>query len=227
VRKLAAEATEVTAMARRLWSIVLAVAAILFAQPLPAHATADSWVVLIYPLTDMHDEGSNCEAHNIVLDPVSSGPHTTARLVAGTLSNPIIVPNPIGHAGATADANAITDGAKASVTAVFEVDDDGTGGARGKLSLDARALSAANGIEGEGRLDTVRRVKQLTAFSLRNFLRRHEKAAVTLAIDGLPAQDGLPGMRLPATLQSPVSARSPWLTELIRELKPKANCPKF
>ncbi|MEQ1696945.1 MAG: hypothetical protein ABL901_14005 [Hyphomicrobiaceae bacterium] len=212
-------------MAMRLWATLLAVSAMQLLQVHSAQATSDSWVRLDYPLTDLQEEGHNCEAQTVVLDPVSTGPHATARLIAAALSSPILVPNPIGQPGVTADANAITDGAKASVTSTFLVDDDGTAVARGKLTLDASALAAANGTSPDGRQDALRRMKQITAFSLRNFLKRHEKAAISVSIDGLPSQDGLPGLKLPATLQSPVSAGSPWLADLIRELKPNAKCP--
>lgn len=212
-------------MAQRLWVMMLAVSAFQLSLTVAGHATTDSWVKLVYPLTDLQEEGTNCEASTMVLDPVSSGPHATARLIAGALPNPIIVPNPIGHPGAIADANAISDGSKAAVVVSFVVEDDGSAVARGKFGLDASALSAANGISAEGRADTLRRVKQLAAFALRNFLRRHEKAAIAVAFDGLPTQDGLPGVKLPVALQSPVSAASPWLAELSRELKPDPKCP--
>lgn len=192
-----------------------------------AKATVDSWQVITYPLADIQLEGRNCVAQTITLDPISSGAHATARLIAAVLSQPIVVPNPLGVEPKTTDANAITDQAKAPLTATFEIDGDGGPAAHGRLTIDATALAAANGSSPEGRQDTVLRTKQLVAFSLRNFLQQHSSAAIVLVINGLPTQDGLSGPKLPATFKSAVSATSPWLRTVNRELQSKRGCPQF
>jgi hypothetical protein len=192
----------------------------------PALATIDSWISVSYPLADIHETGRRCEARTIALDPVTNGPESAARVIAGTLSSPIVVPNPIGTQGATSDANAITDGAKADMKATFRIDDWSTPVVDAKLAIDVAALAAANGDAPDGRTDTVRRAKQLVGYALRNFFAVQPKARVTLEITGLPNQDGLPGLKLPAAPKTPVSAPSPLLRDLSAELKPATRgCP--
>ena len=203
----------------------VALLSLLLGWPGPSHATVDSWLVVKFPLADMQVENANCEASTVVLDAHSSGPHSTAKTIIRTLTQPIEVGSPLAAIAQKVDANAITDGAKAPVSADLIVDEVKSNLVV-RLTVDVTALAKLNGDAQEGRQDTVRRAKQVVLYALTNFLRRHEKQRVAVMIAGLPSQDGLPGMTLPASASPPMSAVSPMFRKLAEELKPPRPCPR-
>jgi hypothetical protein len=190
---------------------------------LPAGATVEAWMRISYPLADLQFENANCVAETIAQDSISNGPESFARVIALVLSNQINVPNPLAVNPEQMDANAITDGAKGKITARFEID---IAAAEGKLLVDASELVKASGESADSRASSVRRVKQLVTFALGNLFRGYPKARIALSIEGLPRQDDLKGVKLPAAARSPFTAASPLLKALQAELRPTRNCPR-
>ena len=188
-----------------------------------AGATIESWIRVSYPLADLQVENANCVAETIAQDSVSNGPESYARVIAHVLTHPINVPNPIAATPSDMDANAITDAAKGRIKAAFEID---LVTAEGKLAVDVTEIVKASGEDIEGRAGSIKRAKQLVAFALGNLFRGFPKARIAVTIEGLPKQDDLKGVKLPATTKSPFTANSPLLKSLQAELKPTRDCPR-
>jgi hypothetical protein len=191
----------------------------------PAFATVDSWLVVRYPLADLQVENANCEATTVALDAISSGPASTAAVLAGVLSRPIDVPSPLSRPVVMVNSNAITDRAKAPVVVRFIETEPGPIIAA-TLEIDVTALAAKNGRDREARADAVKRAKLVLVYALKNFFASHPRSKVTVVINGLPEQEGLAGTRVLASTQWPYTEASDVYRALLTELAATQDCPK-
>ena len=98
--------------------------------------------------------------------------------------------------------------------------------ADGKLTVDVTEIVKASVEDIEGRAGSIKRTKQIVAFALGNLFRGFPKARIAVTIEGLPKQDDLKGVKLPANTKSPFTANSPLLKSLQAELKPTRDCPR-
>ena len=191
----------------------------------PADATVDSWVVLRYPLADMQVDDAYCEAQTVVLDAHSSGPSSTAAIIAGTLARSIDVPNPLAQTVQTIDANAITADAKAPLKLVF-IEVDSASGIAMALTIDITGLSGAHGTSVQGRTDAHKRAKLALIYVLKNFFSKHPKSTIAVTIVGLPDQTDIPGQKLLEKTLSPYTATSPIYRALVGSIVADKSCAK-